>query len=67
VHICTFEVPGGSQAHREQIARELIAIYRPSCNEQQFAHTWKDHWVGEYSAPTTGPVTRRGPDQSGHS
>jgi phenylacetate-coenzyme A ligase PaaK-like adenylate-forming protein len=60
-------VPGGSQAHREQITRELIAIYRPSCNEQQFEHAWEDHWIGEYSAPTTGPVARRGPDQSGHS
>ena len=66
VYICTYEVPGGTTAHREQIARELIAIYRPSCNEQQFDHAWKDHWIGEYSAPTTGPVARRGPDQSGH-
>jgi hypothetical protein len=67
VYICTYEVPGGSQAHREQIVRELIAIYRPSCNEQQFENAWEDHWIGEYSAPTTGPVARRGPDQSGHS
>jgi hypothetical protein len=66
VYICTFEVPGGTAAHREQIARELTAIYRPSCNEQQYDHAWKDEWIGEYSAPTTGPVTRRGPDQSGH-
>jgi hypothetical protein len=66
VYICTFEVPGGTSAHREQISRELIAIYRPSCNEQQFDNAWKDHWIGEYSAPTTGPVARRGPDQSGH-
>jgi hypothetical protein len=66
VYICTYEVPGGTSAHREQIARELIAIYRPSCNEQQFDNAWKDHWIGEYSAPTTGPVARRGPDQSGH-
>lgn len=67
VYICTYEVPGGSMAHREQIARELIAIYRPSCNEQQFENAWEDHWIGEYSAPTTGPVARRGPDQTGHS
>ena len=66
VYICTYEVPGGTTAHREQITRELIAIYRPSCNEQQFDNAWLDHWIGEYSAPTTGPVARRGPDQSGH-
>ncbi len=64
VYICTYEVPGGTSAHREQIARELIAVYRPSCNEQQYDHVWKDEWIGEYSAaPTTAPVTRRGPDQ----
>jgi hypothetical protein len=64
VYVCTYEVPGGTSAHREQIARELIAVYRPSCNEQQYDHAWKDEWIGEYSAaPTTAPVTRRGPDQ----
>jgi hypothetical protein len=64
VYICSYEVPGGTGAHREQIARELIAVYRPSCNEQQYDHAWKDEWIGEYSAaPTTAPVTRRGPDQ----
>jgi hypothetical protein len=64
VYICTYEVPGGTSAHREQISRELIAVYRPSCNEQQYDHAWKDEWIGEYSAaPTTAPVTRRGPDQ----
>ena len=64
VYVCSYEVPGGTRAHREQIARELIAVYRPSCNEQQYDHAWKDEWIGEYSAaPTTAPVTRRGPDQ----
>ena len=63
VYVCVYEVPGGTSAHREQIARELIAVYRPSCNEQQYDHAWKDEWIGEYSAaPTTAPVTRRGPD-----
>ncbi|HEY2693059.1 MAG TPA: hypothetical protein VGJ50_31795, partial [Streptosporangiaceae bacterium] len=63
VYICTYEVPGGGPAHREQIARELTAIYRPSCNIRQYDQAWKDHWIGEYSAPTTGPVARRDPDQ----
>ena len=64
VYVCAYEVPGGTSAHREQIVRELIAVYRPSCNEQQYDHAWKDEWIGEYSAaPTTAPVTRRGPDQ----
>ena len=61
VYIATFEVPGGARPHREQIARELMAVYRPSCNDQQFDHAWKDEWIGEYSAPTTGPVARRDP------
>ena len=64
VYIATFEVPGGTQAHREQIARELIAIYRPGCNTRQYDPAWKDEWIGEYSAPTTAPVARRGPDGS---
>ncbi len=64
VFICTYEVPGGGRPHREQIARELTAIYRPSCNTQQYDQAWKEHWIGEYTAPTTGPVARRGPGQS---
>ena len=59
--------PAGPRPHREQIARELLATYHPSCNDQQYEHAWEDEWIGEYSAPTTAPVTRRGPDQSGHS
>ncbi len=55
--ICTYEAPGSATAHREQIAQELIAIYRPSCNEKQYERSWKDEWIGEYTAPTTGPLT----------
>jgi len=63
VYIASYQVPGGTAAHREQITRELAAVYRPSCNEQQYDHAWKDEWIGEYSAaPNTAPVTRRGPD-----
>jgi hypothetical protein len=57
LHICTYEVPGGLASHREQIARELIAIYRPSCNEEQFDDAWKQEWIGTYAAPTTSPLT----------
>ena len=64
VHIATYEVPGGGPAHREQIARELTAIYLPGCNTRQYDRSWKDEWIGEYNAPTTGPVSRRGPDQA---
>jgi hypothetical protein len=61
--ICTYEVPGGLRSHREQIARELMAIYRPSCNPDQYDSSWKDEWIGEYTAPTTGPLTTsRDPD-----
>lgn len=64
VFIAVYEVPGGSRAHREQICRELIAVYRPGCNERQYDQAWKDEWIGDYEAPTTSSVTRRGPDQA---
>ena len=57
VHICTYEVPGGTRSHRDQIARELIATYRPGCNAEQFDQAWNDEWIGTYTAPTTGPLT----------
>ena len=57
VYICTYEVPGGLRSHREQIARELTAIYRPSCNTEQYDAAWKAEWIGEYKTPTTGPLT----------
>ncbi|MDR0343078.1 MAG: hypothetical protein LBI49_08125 [Nocardiopsaceae bacterium] len=61
VYIATYEIPGGGPRHREHIAAELTAIYQPRCNDQQYDRAWKDEWIGEYSAPTTGPVARRGP------
>jgi hypothetical protein len=54
VYIATYEVPGGGRAHREQIARELIAIYRPRCNTQQYDQAWKDQWIGTEPAPHPG-------------
>jgi hypothetical protein len=57
VHIATFEVPGGTRAHREQITRELIAFYKPSCNTQQYDTSWEPHWITEYDAPTTKPLS----------
>jgi hypothetical protein len=57
VYIATYAVPGGLPSHREQIAQELCAVYHPQCNEQQFDQVWKDQWIGEYSAPTAGPLT----------
>jgi len=67
VYIATYEVPGGTPSHREQIAQELGAIYQPSCNERQFDRTWKDEWIGSYErAPNTGPLTTgRDPDAHG--
>jgi hypothetical protein len=61
IYVATYEIPGGSRSHREQMARELTAIYRPGCNEEQFEQAWKDEWIGAYQAPTTGPVARRPP------
>jgi hypothetical protein len=67
VYIGTYEVPGGLRSHREQIAQELAAIYHPSCNEQQYERSWRDEWIGEYTAPTTGPLTTgRDPDAPTH-
>ena len=57
LYICTYEVPGGLRSHREQIARELVAIYRPGCSPEQYDPAWKDEWIGEYDAPTTKPLT----------
>jgi hypothetical protein len=58
LYIGTYEVPGGTRAHREQITRELIAIYRPGCNPEQYDQAWEEHWIGEYQTPgTTGPLT----------
>lgn len=59
IYICTYEVPGGLPSHREQIVHELGAVYRPSCNEQTFERSWKDEWIGGYTAPTTGPLTTK--------
>src|ERR1017187_6645527 len=64
-YICTYEGPGGGPPHRELITRELTAVYHPRCNSQQYDQTWKDEWIGGYAAPTTGPLTKRGPDDSG--
>ena len=57
VYIATFEVPGGTRAHREQISRELIAVYHPGCNTQQYDQAWRDEWIGDYTAPATGSAT----------
>lgn len=57
VYIATFEAPGAMTAHREQISQELIAAYRPQCNDQQYDLGWEPEWIGSYEAPTTGPLT----------
>ncbi len=64
LHVAVYEVPGGTRGHREQIARELIAIYHPGCNGDQYDQAWEEHWIGEYETPgTTGPLTTgRQPD-----
>ena len=57
VHIAYLEVPGGNRPHREMITNELVAVYRPFCNEQQYDNAWRDEWIGEYSdAPNTAPL-----------
>ncbi|MEA5363250.1 hypothetical protein VA596_27215 [Amycolatopsis sp., V23-08] len=46
VHICTYDPPGGLRPHREQIVRELTAVYRPRCNRERYEHAWEDEWIG---------------------
>jgi hypothetical protein len=55
--IAAYSVPGGLPSHRERITHELIAIYHPSCNPEQYDRAWKDEWIGSYEAPTTKPLT----------
>jgi hypothetical protein len=57
LHVAWYDVPGGLPSHREQISRELVAIYHPSCNRQQYDQAWREEWIGDYTAPTTGPLT----------
>lgn len=57
LYVCSYQVPGGLPSHREQITRELAAVYRPGCNERQYERSWRDEWIGAYTAPTTGPLT----------
>ena len=55
--ISSYAIPGGSPSHRERITEELMAIYHPTCNAEQFDREWKDEWIGSYRAPTTKPLT----------
>ena len=59
LHICFLEAPGANRSHRRQIKRELIAVYKPGCNSEQYDQAWSDHWIGDYEAPTTGPLTTK--------
>jgi hypothetical protein len=47
LYICTYEVPGGTRAHREAIVRELISVYRPGCNDERYETSWQDSWIGQ--------------------
>lgn len=59
LHICTLEAPGALPRHREQITQELLAVYKPGCNPEQYDQSWREQWIGDYQAPTTGPLTTR--------
>lgn len=65
LHICYYEIPGGLPSHREQISRELMAVYQPSCNSEKYDQAWRDEWIGEYSETMTDPLTTaRDPNQT---
>ena len=57
LHIAYYEAPGAMASHREQICRELMAVYQPSCNDEKYDQAWKDEWIGEYSAIGTEMLT----------
>jgi hypothetical protein len=57
LHVCWLDVPGGTRSHREQITRELLAIYSPSCNVEKFDKAWKREWIGDYQTPVTDALT----------
>lgn len=59
LYICTLEAPGALASHREEIMRQLVAVYEPGCNPEQYDQAWREHWIGDYEAPTTGPLTTR--------
>jgi hypothetical protein len=66
LHICWFDIPGGTERHREMIAHELMAVYEPSCNLEKYDQAWKDEWIGEYSNAFTDPLTTgRDPNNRG--
>lgn len=65
LHVAYYEIPGGLASHREQMCRELLAIYDPSCNTEKFENAWKDEWIGDYNTPVTDPLTtNRDPNAS---
>ena len=57
LYICWYEFLGGTEKHRDQIAKELMAVYQPSCNDEQYDQAWKEEWIGEYSNAFTDPLT----------
>ena len=57
LYICWYEFLGGTEKHRGQIAKELMAVYKPTCNDEQYDQAWKDEWIGEYSNAFTDPLT----------
>ena len=57
LHLHATRCPAGCARTASRSPRSSAAIYHPSCNEQQYDRSWKDEWIGEYRAPTTGPLT----------
>ena len=57
LHLHATRCRAATAAHREQIARELTAVYRPGCNAQQYDQAWKDEWIRGITsaAPTSQP------------
>jgi hypothetical protein len=43
--IATYNALGATASHRDLIARELMAVYHPGCNDEQYDLAWKDDWM----------------------
>lgn len=63
LQVCWYEIPGGTERHRLQVVGELLAVYQPSCNDEEYEQVWNDEWIGEYSNTFTDPLkTSRDPN-----
>jgi hypothetical protein len=57
VHVAVHDPPGATARYREELVKELIAVYHPGCNGERYGPAWREAWIGSYSAATADPLT----------